>query len=117
MNVPTMAEAMPGDFIAWRRKVILKGDTSGHVMLIMKRPVREENGSYRVEVMDSSSTRHAEDTRGTGQSGVGVGTLWFEVDDEGKPVCYRWSDRSKKCNTVPIAIGRAAEAGAAPAKP
>lgn len=104
--VPTVADAEPGDFIAWRRNTIEKGKSSGHVMILLEKPVRESDGSYRAKVIDSSSTPHTNDSRSEQQTGIGTGTMWFEADETGRPVGFRWSSRQKKSTPVPIAIGR-----------
>jgi hypothetical protein len=51
-QITNMADSEPGDFIAWRRRKIEKGKSSGHVMIFLKKPVREKDGSYRAEIMD-----------------------------------------------------------------
>ena len=105
-QVKRVADAEPGDFIAWRKPIVEKGKTSGHVMIVFKKPALEPDGSYRVEIMDSTSTRHSSDSRPEGQTGVGTGTMWFSVDDSGAPTGYRWSERQTKPTKVPLAIGR-----------
>ena len=105
-QVRRVADAQPGDFIAWRKRVVEKGKTSGHVMIVLKKPLLESDGSYRIEIMDSTSTRHSNDTRSPDRTGVGTGTMWFTADESGVPEGYRWSERQKKATNVPLAIGR-----------
>ena len=59
-------DAEPSDFIIWRRKPIhLKGNT-GHIVIILEKPVKEKDDCIRVVVLDSSRSRHARDTRKKG---------------------------------------------------
>lgn len=103
-----LMEAEPGDFIAWKKEPCPRKGSTGHVVIVMKRPVKEKDGAVRVAILDSSFSGHARDTRQKGDSGVGVGTVCFEVDKSGAPVAVYWSSRKRKPRTCPIAIGRAA---------
>ena len=51
----------------------------------------------------------AGDLRGDGENGVGRGTMWFDVDAEGKPAGCRWKSHNGPLHEAPIAIGRAVE--------
>lgn len=106
-RIDKLLEARPGDIIAWRKEEIIPGDSTGHVMLIDQPPVEEKNGRIRVVVIDSTSSLHADDSRGKGESGIGRGTMWFSVDATGKPTGYRWRARNGALHEAPIAIGRA----------
>ena len=105
-EVARLAEAGPGDFIAWRKQIQVPGKTTGHVVILMSKPVREQDGSFRVKVFDSSSTPHAQDSR-MNSTGIGTGTMWFLVDDSGKPAAFHWSAKPGKPTYCPIAIGQA----------
>jgi len=105
-RVLKLVEAEPGDFIAWKREPCPRKGSTGHVAIVMKRPVKEKDGAVRVVILDSSRSGHARDTRRKGDSGVGVGTVWLRVDKSGAPVAVYWSSRKKKPRTCPIAIGR-----------
>ncbi len=120
-NAPTMSakdgwqriirlmDAEPGDLIAWRKDpVAQKGDT-GHIVIVLEKPVEEKDGAIRITAFDSSRGIHAQDTRREGTSGVGSGVMWFRVDETGAPIALHWSSREKKPVAVPIAIGRAIE--------
>ena len=89
------------------KSVIPAKGTSGHVLIVREKPVREDDGSFRVKVLDSCSTPHAMDSRPKGASGIGTGTMWFTVNDNGELVAFRWSDKKKTPTRLKIAIGRA----------
>ena len=104
----------PGDVVAWEYKT---ERSSGHAVIIGAAPVKVPDGSWTVEVYDSTSSRHANDTRAkdpraqvlavTGKpSGLGHGTMAFVADPAtGVLVGYRWSPTGKQ-RKVPIAAGR-----------
>jgi hypothetical protein len=100
-------EAEPGDFIVWRRNPTPLKRNTGHIVIVMEKPVKEKDGGIRVVVLDSSRSRHARDTRQKGDSGVGVGIMWFRVDESGVPIAIHWSSRKRKPKIYPIVIGRA----------
>ncbi len=105
--IARLADARPGDVLAWVKADRVPGDNTGHVMLIAERPIREPAGRFRVRIFDSTLHGHAEDVRtNTGRSGIGQGTLWFDVDGQGRPVAYRWKSPVGQPHTAPIAIGR-----------
>jgi hypothetical protein len=105
--VPRLAEAQPGDVLAWVKSERMPGDNTGHVMLIAEKPVPESPERYRVRIFDSTLHGHANDERTTaGRSGIGQGTLWIDVDAQGRPSGYRWKSRTGMLHTAPIAIGR-----------
>ncbi len=108
--VPRVVDALPGDFIAWRREVLPEKGNTGHIVMILEKPVRESDGTVRVRIFDATTGPHGDDTRPEGTTGVGVGTMWFRVDARGRPVAYHWSTRHYKPRTEPIALGRAVEA-------
>jgi hypothetical protein len=107
-TVPRMLDARPGDLLARRKKEIKPGEVTGHVMVIDEAPVLEKPGLVRVVVIDSTSQPHASDTRAPGTNGVGRGTIWIEIDGEGKPVAWRTSPDAKG-TVAPFAIGRVVE--------
>jgi cell wall-associated NlpC family hydrolase len=129
VRVPRLLDARPGDLIAWRVQDRQPGQSTGHVMFIAATPRAEADGSVRVVVIDSTTSPHDDDTRaagaagavdaggesgaasaaavpgGAGTAGVGRGTMWFRVDDQGAPVAYRRSSKSD-FQAAPLAIGR-----------
>src|SRR5205814_1198924 len=106
-RVIRIADARPGDFIAWQKLEAKPGDNTGHIVMVDSVPVKEGTGRYKVEIIDSTESPHAMDTRAPGQSGVGRGTIWFVTDGSGQPTAFFWSDKSKQPKSEPIAIGRA----------
>jgi hypothetical protein len=117
-NVAQVADARPGDIIAWKNPAHKTGEhtNTGHVMVIDSRPVEDNSGSrygqnagstYRITVIDSTASPHGFDSRPEGQSGIGRGTIWLVVDSAGKPTGYRWKSPRGSLHSAPIAIGRA----------
>ncbi|HYG77156.1 MAG TPA: hypothetical protein VEK08_19285 [Planctomycetota bacterium] len=104
--VEKLLDAMPGDLIAWRRAEIVPGEDTGHIVVVDEKPVREDDGSIRVRLIDSTRSGHGGDSRKEGASGVGRGTMWFTVDAGGKPTGYRWRSRTGRLHESQIAIGR-----------
>jgi len=107
-SVQRLADARRGDLLAWKRAALVegKGDT-GHVVIVAGPPATESDGTVRVEVYDSSASRHDFDSRAEGTNGVGQGVITFRVDSRGEPIAVRFNagaDFKKK----PIAIGRLA---------
>ena len=112
--VATAAELRPGDVVAWEHKT----DTAvGHAVIIRSTPVAGPDGSWLVEVYDSTSSPHSDDSRSgdpraqvldsTGRrSGLGHGLMVLLADPvSGALTGLRWS-RKAKAITVPIAAGR-----------
>jgi len=97
----------PGDVIAWLKQDPQPGDNTGHVMLVEQKPVAEGPRQFRVRVLDSTAHGHASDSRPEGISGIGVGTIWLEVDGDARPIGYRWKSPRGMLHQAPIAIGRA----------
>ena len=110
-QVPKLLDARPGDILAWKSANPKPGASTGHVVFIDGRPVRQQDGQVRVEIIDSTSRGHGNDTRQPGQTGIGRGTMWFTVDEKGHPTAYRWSTARGKLQERPIAIGRVVEDG------
>jgi hypothetical protein len=105
--IERLADARPGDVLAWIKADHVPGDNTGHVMLIAENPVGESAEHFRVRIFDSTLHGHAHDERTkTERSGIGQGTLWLDVDDRGRPIGYRWKSRMGMPHTAPIAIGR-----------
>lgn len=107
-RIHKMMDARPGDVLAWRKKKITKGVSTGHTLVIAGLPELEKDGRVRVRVRVIDSTRkiHADDSRPEGTNGVGAGTMWFEVDDAGMPVRFFVDDSGKRSQEMMIAIGR-----------
>lgn len=105
-EVQKIFEARPGDIIAWRKDEVVRGESTGHVVFVVEKPVRELDGRYRVRVLDSTSRIHADDTRAPDGDGVGEGTMWFQVDGDFKPTGYFVDERKRLGKSTQIAIGR-----------
>ncbi len=107
LRITKAIDAEPGDFIAWKNDPIPPKGNTGHVVMVLEKPVLESDGTIRVMVLDASSGRHANDTRKKGEDGVGSGTIWFKVDESGAPIAVHWSSRERPPVPHPIGIGRA----------
>jgi hypothetical protein len=106
-SIKRLHDVEPGDVIAWLKEERQPGDNTGHVMLVEHKPTPDGPGQFRVRVLDSTAHGHASDSRPDGKSGIGGGTLWLEVDADGRPTGYRWKSRRGTLHAAPIAIGRA----------
>jgi len=112
--VTKASELRPGDVVAWEHKT---ETSAGHAVIIGKAPVAGPDGSWLVEVYDSTSSPHGDDSRATDpraqvldttgrRSGLGHGVMVFTADPAtGALTGLRWS-RKAKAITVPIAAGR-----------
>ena len=108
-QIRSLKDAKPGDVIVWRKAEQIAGKDTGHVMIIDQPPVEDGQGLYRVTIIDSTESPHADDARKEGATGVGRGTMWFLVDAAGHPTGYHWRLRNGKSRDIEIAIGRAIE--------
>jgi hypothetical protein len=106
VRVVSLLDARPGDFIAWSYRGHSIWENTGHIMMVLETPTLEENSIARVRVMDSSSGKHADDSRGSGQNGVGTGTMWFTLDKSGAPVAIHWWKKGEARANPDISIGR-----------
>lgn len=106
MGVRQMQNVQVGDVIAWKYDPKLKKRDTGHVVIVYEKPVLEEVGLWRVRVLDSTKGRHAQDTRGENENGLGLGIMWFRVNQEGFPIALHSSDKTKKPIRRDIAMGR-----------
>jgi hypothetical protein len=105
-RVVRLVDARPGDVIAWRKEKPRPGNT-GHVVIVDERPVLEANGLVRVVVIDSTTKPLVDDTRAAGTSGIGRGSMWFKIDDEGRPVAHLRRSPTAEPVVESISIGRA----------
>jgi len=106
VKVEKLADARPGDVIAWKNENYQPGENTGHVMILMEAPAPDGEGVLRVVVIDSSLHGHGSDTRKKGESGIGRGTLWFTVGTAGEPVGVRFTSRTGTLNPKTMSIGR-----------
>jgi hypothetical protein len=110
-RVPRVADANPGDVIAWLRPKEVRSANTGHVAFLVTHPVpvaRVPN-AYLVRIADASRYQHQDDTRaGSGRTGYGRGTIVVMADPEtGAPVAYGWVGlRSAWILRTSMALGR-----------
>lgn len=112
--VARAADLRPGDVVAWER---VTATSNGHAVVIASVPVEGPDGTWVVEVYDSTSSPHGDDSRPDDaraevlatsgkRSGLGHGRMAFAADPAtGALTGYRWSPKAKT-NTFPIAAGR-----------
>src|SRR3954462_12289838 len=105
-KIVRVSDTRPGDVIAWRHEVPKPGNT-GHVVIVDSTPVVEKDGLVRVVVIDSTTLSWTDDSGAKRGSGVGRRTMWFKVDEEGRPAGYVRGSRSAKAKMEAISIGRA----------
>ena len=105
-RIPRLADARPGDVIAWRHEKPKPGNT-GHVVIVGERPVLEDDGLVRVVTIDSSTIKLDGDNRAEGSTGVGRRIMWFATDKDGRPVSHIRGSRTAEPKTEAISIGRA----------
>ena len=81
-------------------------ETSGHVMIVMNKPILDEDG-FLVRVSDSAPHGHSKDTRSVSHSGIGIGTLLLKVNPEtDKPNAYAWKIGAHFKKNVAFAMAR-----------
>lgn len=112
--VAKASDLRPGDVVAWER---ITPTSNGHAVVIATVPVAGPEGTWVVEVYDSTASPHGDDSRPNdrraevlatnGQrSGLGHGVMAFTADPAtGALTGYRWSPKSKT-NIFPIGAGR-----------
>jgi hypothetical protein len=103
--ITNLADAAPGDLVAWEKLNNGGLGDTGHVMFVADSPHRNQDGTFQVRVYDSSEIPHAEDSRPTGRSGVGSGSVLFRVNENGAPIAFQFNPRSH-WHSEPIAIAR-----------
>ncbi len=112
--VPKISEVRPGDVVAWEHKT---ATSSGHAVIVGGTPTRRPDGSWSVEVYDSTSAPHGEDSRpgdvraqvletSGRRSGLGHGIMVLLTDPaSGALTGVRWGPKGKPL-TLPIAAAR-----------
>jgi hypothetical protein len=101
-----VADARPGDVIAWRHEVP-KPNNTGHVVIVDKTPVVEKDGLVRMDIIDSTTLPSADLIGDKGKTGIGRRTMWFKADSDGRPVAYIRGKRTATPKAEPISVGRA----------
>lgn len=109
-RIAAIADVMPGDVFAWRRPRGLPSKNTGHVGFVLDRPrpVDGMPGAWAVQIVDSTSSSHQDDTRRDDlDGGFGIGTLVFLTDESGRATSYGWAGtRSEWYIVTPIVFGR-----------
>lgn len=110
-KVARVADAQPGDIVAWLKPAFVQSANTGHVAFLLEppRPVAGSPGAFVVRVADASSYQHdADDRLETGRTGFGSGTILLVADETtGAPRAYGWYGlRSRYVLETPIALGR-----------
>lgn len=107
-RIDTVEQLEPGDIIVFRNKKKSKSITHGHVMVVVDKPIfNEDSNSYFVRITDSAPSGHSQDTRPSQTSGVGVGTLVLKVNPQTyEPYAYAWKVGSQWKTNVDFAMGR-----------
>jgi hypothetical protein len=112
--VTNVSDLRPGDVVAWEHKTT---SAVGHAVVVASVPSPGPDGGWRVEVYDSTSSPHTDDSRpgdpraqileSSGRpSGLGHGVMIFIADpSSGALTGLRWSLVGKPI-TVPIAAAR-----------
>jgi hypothetical protein len=105
--VSSMNNLVAGDVIMW----IYKGaerekiGASGHMMLALAPAEPIGTNQYRILIADSAESGHDQDTRTQGQSGLGMGYIYFKTDNTGFPIGYAWSEPRNYKTSAPIQLG------------
>jgi hypothetical protein len=110
-QIARVADALPGDVIAWRHE-IAKPNNTGHVVIVDQKPAVEKDGLVRMGVIDSTTLPSSDITKEKGKTGIGRRTMWFKVDSDGRAVGYVRGSRTSKPKVESISIGRALPAAA-----
>jgi len=82
-RVARVADARPGDVVAWLMARGRRSSNTGHVLFVVEapRPVAHLPGAFEVRVADASAYQHTDDTRAAaGRDGFGMGTMMLFAD-------------------------------------
>jgi hypothetical protein len=90
--VGTVPALRPGDVIAWLTPPTSPSRNTGHVLVVLADPVRNPArlDEWLVTVADSTTSRHANDSRDADTDGLGTGTIGLVVDGGEAPIGYYW---------------------------
>lgn len=105
-RIDRIGQLRPGDILVFRYKNLHGRRTSGHVMVVMEKPVATTHQAYSVRVADSAPIRHSQDTRLANESGIGIGTMLLKPTSSGKPAAYAWELGGTWKNNVRFAMAR-----------
>lgn len=93
-RITNIADVLPGDVFAWRRPRGMPTKNTGHVGIVLGKPlpVPEIPNAWAVRIADSTRGYHQDDARATDDDGgFGIGTLVFLTDETGAATHYGWS--------------------------
>ena len=109
-RVARISDVMPGDVFAWRRPRGMPSKNTGHVGIVVDRPLPVAGlpGAWAVRIADSTSSHHQDDARAREtDGGFGIGTLVFLADEQGRATSYGWAGTQSEWYIVtPIVFGR-----------
>jgi len=105
-RIDKLADARPGDVMAWKKDPQPPTGNTGHVVVIDAVPREVSAGLWAVTIIDSTTKGHEADTRKTGETGVGRGTMYFKTDDAGSIVSRAARSAKGPWESSPTAIGR-----------
>lgn len=94
-QVERAIDLAPGDIVAWIKPPAVVSKNTGHVMIVRDTiyPHLQRSNEIVIPIIDSSASPHGvSDSRHKGEhTGLGTGSIILVVDDNGKPIGYRWS--------------------------
>jgi hypothetical protein len=108
-KITRVADLKPGDLVMWLQPPTSTSNNTGHIMVVnnVPRAGRAAKSEMLVDVIDSTSTPHANDSRGTTHTGIGTATIGLKVDANGVPTNYYWSGGvSTTAVSTAITLGR-----------
>lgn len=104
--VKHVAQLQPGDILVFRKKKYAGTDRTGHIMIVMDKPV-QRNNMFMLRIADSAPYRHSHDTRQRKNSGIGIGTMVVKVNPHTyQPAAYAWTVGSHWKQNVVFAMAR-----------
>ncbi len=98
-----LRDARRGDLIAWALPP--PNPDTGHIFVVAADPVPVAENTLAVMAYDASDIHHYDDSRGHGQTGVGSGTFYLQVNSAGKPITFQFN-APDPIVSASIAIGR-----------
>lgn len=107
--LPRVDALRPGDVVAWQATEDSTTGDTGHVMVVLEAPTPNSAraAEWLVRVADSTLSPHALDSRHSGTTGLGAGTIGLLVDERGAPTAFYWRGGvSPQAKPTQIAIGR-----------
>lgn len=108
VRVSKVSHVRAGDVVVWLRPPESDSHNTAHVMIVRQKPTVSSQPDERlISVIDSTSSRHADDSRAKNQTGLGTGVIGVIVDSQDKPIAFRWKGgESRLEHETKIAFGR-----------